>query len=378
MTAAAPGGAVLVVAEELDAAADMVVDRLHQLRESGDLRTPRWHAALLATPRHAFLPAFHRPDAEGMVAVHQGDRDWLDAVYRNEPLLTQITEGIPTSSSTQPGLMLRMLEALAVADGMSVLEIGTGTGYNAALLAHRLGGANVTTVDVDPALTEPARERLAELGLAVTVATGDGALGHAPRAPYDRVIATCAVRSIPPAWLEQLAPGGLVLATVTTGLHGSALALVGSDGHGRFLPERASFMPMHSQADPGFYALQAQAGPATGERVTKLVPPLDETTAFILGAAMPQVVSFGLPDGDVPGLYLAHRSDGSWAHVLHDGRTVQGGPQPLWDEMEQAHAEWTSAGSPLPHELSITVDGTAQRVHTLDGTLSYALPHTPG
>lgn len=357
-----------------DRADRLRTDLANQLRESGDLRTPRWHAAFLATPRHAFLPAFHRPDASGMVAVHQGDPDWLEAVYRNEPLLTQITNGLPTSSSTQPGLMLRMLEALAVADGMNVLEIGTGTGYNAALLAHRLGGGNVTTVDVDPALTGPARERLAELGLSVTVVTGDGALGHAPRAPYDRIIATCAVRSIPPAWLEQLVPGGLVLATLTTGLHGSALALVDSEGRGRFLPERASFMPMRSHADPGFYALQAQAGPVTGEHTTKLVPPFDETAAFVLGMALPQVVSFGLPDGDVPGLYLAHRTDGSWAHALQDGRVVQGGPQLLWERLERAHADWTSAGSPLPDEFVITVHGSVQRVHTLDGSLPYTLP----
>ncbi|MBC3840098.1 methyltransferase domain-containing protein [Streptacidiphilus sp. 4-A2] len=345
-----------------------------ELRATGDLRTPAWEKAFLDTPRHPFLPAFHRHDATGMVFMSSADPGWLDAVYRNEPLLTQVTGGIPTSSSTQPGLMLRMLEAMDVADGMTVLEIGTGTGYNAALLSARLGDSGVTTVDIDPDLTGPARERLGGLGLSPTVVTGDGALGHAPRAPYDRVIATCAVRSIPPVWLEQLAPGGLVLATITTGLHGSALALVGSDGHGRILPERASFMPMRSHADPGFHALKAQAGPAAGERATELVPPLDETAGFVLGLALPQVVSFGLPDGEVPGLYLAHRTDGSWAHALHHGRVSQGGPQPLWDQLEQAYADWASAGVPLPQEFALTIDGIVQQVHTSDGALSYPLP----
>jgi protein-L-isoaspartate O-methyltransferase len=309
-----------------------------------------------------------------MVAVHQGDPGWLDAVYRNEPLLTQLTDGIPTSSSTQPSLMLRMLESLAVEDGMRILEIGTGTGYNAALLANRLGADHVTTVDVDPALTGPARERLAGLGLEPTVVTADGALGYVPNAPYDRVVATCAVRSIPPAWLEQLTPGGLAMATLATGLHGSALALVGADGRGRILPDRASFMPMRSHADPAFTVLRAQAALQSAAGVATVLPPLGETEAFVLGLALPQVVAFGLPDGEVPGLYLADRLDGSWAHALADGRVTQGGQQRLWDRLEDARAQWQAAGSPGPHLFSVTFEDVAQRVHTLDSFLSYELP----
>jgi protein-L-isoaspartate O-methyltransferase len=339
-----------VTTDTTSQAAELLAHLADELADTGDLRTPAWRTAFLATPRHAFAPAFHQQTQGGAIEVTSDDAEWLPAVYSNTSLVTQITDGLPTSSSTQPSLMLRMLEALDVADGMRVLEIGTGTGYNAALLSRRLGDGNVTTVDVD------------------------GALGFSPGAPYDRVMATCAVRSLPAAWVEQLAPGGLVLATVTTGLHGSALALVGSDGRGRFLPERASFMPMRSHADPAFYTLHAQAGRMTGRRSTAFVPPLDDTAAFVLGLALPQVVSFGLPHGDVPGLYLAHRTDGSWAHALHDGRVFQGGPQSLWDQMEQAFADWTSAGVPFPQEFELTIDGIDQRVHTTDGALSYTLP----
>ncbi|MGH3900291.1 MAG: methyltransferase domain-containing protein [Pseudonocardiaceae bacterium] len=95
-----------------------------------------------------------------------------------------------TSSASKPDLVLSMLGALDLHDGHTVLEIGTGTGYNAALLAARLGASNVTTVEIDPALADAARAALDASRFPVTVVTGDGAQGHPDRAPYDRVIAT--------------------------------------------------------------------------------------------------------------------------------------------------------------------------------------------
>ena len=102
------------------------------------------------------------------------------------------------SSSTKPDLMIRMLEALDVTDGMRVLEIGTGTGYNAALLAHRLEPEQVITMEIDPQVAAQARRALSDIGCgAVTVITGDGELGYPPGAPYDRVICTAACENIP-------------------------------------------------------------------------------------------------------------------------------------------------------------------------------------
>jgi protein-L-isoaspartate(D-aspartate) O-methyltransferase len=133
---------------------------------------------------------------------------------------------VPTSSSTMPSLMARMLEALDVHDGMRVLEIGTGTGYNAALLAHRLGAANVVSIDIDPDLIDQARQRLAELGHSPTLLTGDGAAGAADHGPYDRIIVTAAVPEIPLAWIEQLTPGGKILANLRGDLAGASLCLL--------------------------------------------------------------------------------------------------------------------------------------------------------
>jgi len=93
--------------------------------------------------------------------------------------------------------MIRMLEALDIADGQRVLEIGTGTGYNAALLSHRLGDHFVHSVDIDPQRVEQARERITRLGYQPTLGTVDGAGGWPAHAPYDGIIATCSVPAIP-------------------------------------------------------------------------------------------------------------------------------------------------------------------------------------
>ncbi len=113
--------------------------------------------------------------------------------------------------------MAVMLEALDVTDGVRVLEVGTGTGYNAALLCHRLGDQHVVTVEVDPVLAEQAQQRLAEVGYRPIVHVGDGADGYPPGAPYDRVIVTCALTSLPWKLIEQTRQGGVLVVPVWRG-----------------------------------------------------------------------------------------------------------------------------------------------------------------
>jgi len=198
---------------------------------------PQWAAAFADIPRHVFVPRFYHPlsfpDAlelvDGTDPNHR--QRWLNEVYSDKSLVTQyaLTPGTPdlwqsTSSSTRPSLMARMLTLLDVHDGNRVLEIGTGTGYNSALLYHRLGSGNVASLDIDPELVDLARDRLATLGQHPTLAVGDGAAGFADDAPYDRIIATCAVQTDPrtmarpaktrradrggPAWRPHLQPAG--------------------------------------------------------------------------------------------------------------------------------------------------------------------------
>ncbi len=176
-----------------------------ELESGGHLIDPRWRATIEAVPRHVFVPEFYDDDqklVDGTNPVQHAC--WLSTVYSDIPLVTQITR-VPetdldlfTSSSSMPSLMVGMLESLSVADGHRVLKIGTGTGYNAALLSHRLGAANVTSIHLDPSLVTAARARLASIGYRPHLVTGDGTHGVSQRAPYDTILAICAVPPSPP------------------------------------------------------------------------------------------------------------------------------------------------------------------------------------
>lgn len=117
-----------------------------------------WADAFASVPRHLFVPRFHQQDSTGTwQPLTRSDPAYLETVHSDTALTTQLDErGVPTSSSSQPSIMLAMLEALDVSEGHRVLELGTGTGYNAALLCHRLGDANVTSIDIDPDLIDTA------------------------------------------------------------------------------------------------------------------------------------------------------------------------------------------------------------------------------
>ena len=115
--------------------------------------------------------------------------------------------------------MATVLEAADIRPGHRILEIGSGTGYNAALLCEQAGAANVTSIEIDPAITDQARTRLAALGYHPTVALGDGDQGLPDRAPYDRIIATCSVHDVPAAWLSQCNSGAVIVANLWRAHH---------------------------------------------------------------------------------------------------------------------------------------------------------------
>ena len=163
------------------------------LKRIGLIRTPSVEAAFRAVPRHVFLPGAG-----------------LQQAYSDEAIPVKFADGRPISSSSQPAIMAIMLEQLALEPGHHVLEIGAGTGYNAALMAHIVGeGGRVVTVDIDADLVESAQAHLQAAGYArVQVVCGDGGFGFPQGAPYDRIILTVGASEIAPAWREQLKPEG--------------------------------------------------------------------------------------------------------------------------------------------------------------------------
>ncbi|MGW2620895.1 methyltransferase, FxLD system [Streptomyces sp. NPDC001500] len=167
---------------------------VEQIKAEGHARTPEVEDALRTVPRHRFVP----------------DAPLTDA-YANAPVnIKYDTDGTSISCASQPSVVALMLDQLQAQPGERILELGAGTGYNAALIGHLVGhDGHVTTIDVDDDLVEGARAHLADTGFTnVQALTRDGALGYAEGAPYDRIIATVGAHGIPSAWLEQLAPGG--------------------------------------------------------------------------------------------------------------------------------------------------------------------------
>lgn len=198
-----------------------------------------------SVPRHVFLPGVS-----------------LRRAYANDVTATKHdADGVPISAASQPSIVSTMLDQLAVEPGMRILEIGAGTGYNAALLARLTGpGGEVVTVDVDEDITASAAASLAAAGVGnVTVVRGDGALGYARLAPYDRVIATVGVWDLPLTWRDQLAPGGRIVAPLR--LRGAVTRSIAferppGDTDGRTLRgtsgEMCGFMPLRESiaSDP--------------------------------------------------------------------------------------------------------------------------------
>ncbi|NEA88084.1 methyltransferase domain-containing protein [Streptomyces sp. SID14436] len=241
------------------AAAAARAELVRAIDASGAFDTdPVWREVFAAVPRHLFVPYYYIGVVGGHERRWEGSPDprdraqWLRGAYEDMPLATRLRDGELLSSSSQPSLMAVMLAELGVRDGDRVLEIGTGSGYNAALLAHRLGDHGlVTTIDLDPEITESARRHLEAAGYRPAVVTGDGARGVPARGPFDRIIATCALPGVPPAWLGQCRPGARILAPFATGL---IVLTVRDAGHaeGRFLPTPAFFVPLRgvSRARP--------------------------------------------------------------------------------------------------------------------------------
>jgi protein-L-isoaspartate(D-aspartate) O-methyltransferase len=168
-----------------------------RLKAAGVVTSPAVEEAMATVPRHLFLAGESVGDA-----------------YRDEAVLVKYgADGAPISSASQPTMVASMLEALDVRPGHRVLEIGTGTGYNAALLALLTGEAGrVMSVELEEDLARRAQRAInAAIGPRVEVVIADGRMGYPAAAPFDRVVVTAGAGAVARAWAEQLAEGGRLL-----------------------------------------------------------------------------------------------------------------------------------------------------------------------
>lgn len=352
----------------------------------------RWRPVVAAVPRHIFVPSWWEWATLGpgfhadVWDLHDGRSDpvaWLDAAYRNRSLVTQAgplhadhakhsdrPTGMPTSSATLPGLLVQMFRHALINNHMDVLDVGTGSGYGCALLAHRLSSAHVTSIDVDDYLTAAATHRLASVGLHPTVTTCD-ATGPLP-GDYDRIVSTVAVRPVPASWLAALRPGGRLVTTIT----GTSLIVTAdktADGGAAGVTEwdRAGFM--QTRHGPGYptWALDrfTTICDAEGEQVsTGRYPVVNVAEAWELYSTLALTIPGELAhhyEKAAAGrrtAWILH-TDGSWARATTTGDELpevhQSGPQRLWNILDGLRHTWLRDGS-LPAygaKVTITPDG---------------------
>ncbi|MGH3798471.1 MAG: methyltransferase domain-containing protein [Pseudonocardiaceae bacterium] len=358
-----------------------------------------WWPALATVPRHRFIPDtvwIENPQPwPTLVPVHRGeDPDrWLVLAYAlDDPVVTQVDDGHPsgpglagamqTSSASAPGIVAIMLAALDAHEGHRVCEIGTGTGYNAALLAHRLGPEHVTSIEVDPAVALQARRALSDTGYRkVRTITGDGALGYPPGAPFDRIIATAAVHHIPYPWVNQTRPGGRILLPWANSYTGTLVSLTVDEhgtAHGGIVGD-SSFMWLRDQ--------RVRRGPirdVVGQNEDRAETSMsglhpswvstgNQGARFAIGQRVPHCQWRYWPYDESDGVgvfWLLDFQSRSWAKLTHATRDAsedefpvsQYGPRRLWNEVETARQWWVQQGRPGVERWRFTVTPEGQQI----------------
>ncbi|MFE9242785.1 rRNA adenine N-6-methyltransferase family protein [Nocardiopsis sp. NPDC006938] len=319
-------------------------------------------------PRHRFIPDLVWPDIQGLPLIRSADPErWAAYVYDDDAVVTQANDGgsgavnHPSSSSSAPQLMADMIGAAGIEPGMRVLEIGTGTGWNAAILSSLVGPTgSVTSLEIDPKVAGRASKRLTGTPVKVVHAaeppTGDS---------YDAVIATCAVSRVPVSWLGELGPEGRIVVPwgPSSDSHASPVAVLEKTGPtsaaGPFVCE-AFFMRDRTQRVPSgdFPGMDCESEgtrvmPFTAADLTED----DRVTRFML--MLPGVrIGIGMRpfSGDVGLIIYLGTPDGSWAYLWPDGATHGGGPTDLVERLRAAHALLAGEGWPALTEFSLEAD----------------------
>jgi protein-L-isoaspartate O-methyltransferase len=363
-----------------------------------------WHDVVRRVPRHVLVPRWFSPRPGEAWEVRDGpsgEPAWLDAAY--DGLMTLVTrvgpvhadhaepgaryEGRSTSSATMPRLVLDMYRRARLVDGAAILDVGTGSGYGAALLALRYGDAQVTSIDVDPYLTQAAGERLDSFGARPRILTCDAA-GDLP-GMFDRITPMVSLPGIPACWLTALNPGGRLVFALTGGsVLITARKTPDGGAAGRVEYERASFMAARHGPDLSLdRSIPDHALDGDGEQVTTSpYPVVDPGWGWELNAIL-SVTTPGLAirsqaddRAGVATTWITH-PDGSWARATgtadQPALVHQAGPRRLWDILDGHRRYWLTHGYlPLRGAAArIDPDGTCHLNHDdWHATIPPALP----
>ncbi|MGW1992788.1 hypothetical protein [Embleya sp. NPDC001921] len=343
---------------------------------------PWVRAAMSAVRREDFAPdVIWRDDGDVYTRVNRrtDPAGWSAVVDGRGPVVTRIDDGVDadhgevaTSSISDRLAVANFLSALDVRPGQRVWEVGTGSGWTAALLAHRVGPSGcVVTVEIDRALADAARARLAPWADTVRVVAGDGEDGASAAGVggcWDRVHVTAAVtRRIPHAWVERTVPGAVLVLPFSPPFEsGSLLRLVAGEqgvASGRFV-KSVAFLPLRGQRNLGHDVFDEIR---TANPVHDSTPVDWHLAGLSADGNYTQALALKLPDvhratGAGGAKWWLHDHRDSWALVDDTpdaGHALQGGPRRLWDEAATIIA-WQDDAEVHAYDFGITVEPDAQ------------------
>ncbi|MGW2373734.1 protein-L-isoaspartate O-methyltransferase family protein [Kitasatospora sp. NPDC001683] len=336
---------------------------------------------MAALPRDAFAPdRLWRWDGYSYVPVDRASdpAGWADELYADPDAaaVTQVTDGLPSSSLSGPSVVADMLDSLRLEPGHTVWDIGTGQGWSCALAAWRAGPGLVVSTEIDEGLAVLARKRLA----AAEVFVGNAMRSVPPGGPFDRIHATYAVETVPYEWIEAAKPGGRIV--YPWGRLGHVALTVATDGRtasgwvqglGQFMADRSGPVPVS-----GGYAQVRGTGDPESERIVErdLAPLADNwDLRFAVRVAVPDAILITGRDEDGVNAWI-HDGNASWAALSArgDGSAVlhQGGPRRIGDELLTAWSQWETLDRPTPYDYGITVTPEQQWVWLREPALKFA------
>lgn len=336
------------------------------LCRAGHVTSERIRHAFRAVPRHCFLPRVWLPADEVPVrfvphSLEEGN-DFLRQIYSDASFVTKVSSaGFPLSSTTAPSLMARMLESLRVEPGMRIWEIGTGTGYNAALLSVLAAPGLVYTTDISHDIVREARERLIDCGFgSVEVRQGDAFSTGPPGCDWDRILLTAGFPGVLDCWITALTDGGRFVGNWSTPFGGATIALERS-GHDRasgFFPPgpNAGFLPLRGkhvnprvrfigpapavEAGMGVSQLPAYLGPSSP---APHLPSVPMSLALLISCYLPDLRTWTEEkEGDEAGVVACYARPTSTGvlRVAKRGEIIERGDEDVLARLLTAIAQW--------------------------------------